>query len=318
MSNVTSIRNKKKKDGEEEEASHPHPHPHPSPFMHHDSGSAHAAEEHGEGNWLVSYADMMTLLVGFFVILLSFSTMDPEKFEEARKSITAEFGGTYQVPYSDLADRIREAIKKLGIGDQLIIKISDAGLEISFRGTVFFDTGSVDLKAEAKPVLDNLLQALNAEQNSLDITVEGHTDDVPIVHGKLYRNNWELSSLRACRVLESFINAGIPKDRLTAVGYGEARPLVPNRDASNESIPENQAQNRRVVIRAIRHAEPVIVKADPSKTADTHSEAPAEAPADAHSDVPADPHSETPAAATAPAATALPQKTLSPAVMPEH
>ncbi len=226
-------------------------------------GNHHVEEESGEGNWLVSYADMMTLLVGFFVILLSFSTMDPEKFEEARKSITAEFGGTYQVPYSDLAERIREAIKKLGIGDQLIIKVSDAGLEISFRGTVFFDTGSADLKPEATPVLDSLIQALHADENVLDITVEGHTDDVPVVHGKLFRNNWELSSLRACRVLESFIGAGISKDRLTAVGYGEARPLVPNRDATDTALPDNQSQNRRVVIRAVRHADPVIIKVDP-------------------------------------------------------
>jgi len=228
-------------------------------------GDKHAEADGGEGIWLISYADMMTLLVGFFVILLSFSTMDPQKFEEARKSITAEFGGTYQIPYSDLAERIKEAIKNLGIGDQLIIKVSDAGLEISFRGTVFFDTGSAELKAEATPVLESLIQALSTEQNTLDITVEGHTDDVPVINGKLFRNNWELSSLRACRVLESFINAGIPKDRLTALGYGEARPLVPNRDTSDTALPDNQSQNRRVVIRAVRHADPVIIKVEPDQ-----------------------------------------------------
>lgn len=230
--------------------------------MNHNDSEGHAPEEHSEGNWLVSYADMMTLLVGFFVILLSFSVMDPEKFDEAKKSITQEFGGTYQVPYSDLANRIRDAIQKLGVGDQLILKISDAGLEISFKGTVFFDTGSVDLKPEAQPVLEDLIAALKTESDALDITIEGHTDDVPIVNGKFFRNNWELSSLRACRVLEAFLKAEIPMERLTAVGYGEARPLVPNRDASGVAIGENQAQNRRVIIRARRHADPVIVRVD--------------------------------------------------------
>jgi chemotaxis protein MotB len=81
-------------------------------------------EEGGEG-WLVSYADMMTLLVGFFVILLSFSTVDHKKFEEIKKSATKEFGGSYQVPYGDVADRIRESLKKLGIGDQFTIKTTD-------------------------------------------------------------------------------------------------------------------------------------------------------------------------------------------------
>lgn len=233
----------------------------------HDDSQGHAPEEHSEGNWLVSYADMMTLLVGFFVILLSFSTMDPEKLEEAKKSITAEFGGAYQIPYSDLADRVREAVKKLGIGDQLLLKISDAGLEISFKGTVFFDTGSADLKPEAKPVLENLISALKSEGSDLDITVEGHTDDVPIISGKLFRNNWELSSLRACRVLDAFLNANIPMSHLTAVGYGEARPLVPNRNSDGTANTDNQAQNRRVIIRASHHAEPVIVKVDKDGTA---------------------------------------------------
>lgn len=267
------------------------------PMVQHDDSHGHAPEEHGEGNWLVSYADMMTLLVGFFVILLSFSTMDPEKFDEARKSITAEFGGSYQVPYSELSDRVREAVKKLGVGDQLLLKISDAGLEISFKGTVFFDTGSADLKPEAKPILENLIAALKSEGTDLDITIEGHTDDVPIVSGKLFRNNWELSSLRACRVLDAFLSASIPMNRLTAVGYGEARPLVPNRDADGVALPENQSQNRRVVIRATRHAEPILVKVDK----DGHAEAvPAATPASEGSAAPA--MEAVPAAAPAEAA----------------
>lgn len=220
--------------------------------------SPHAVEEHSEGNWLVSYADMMTLLVGFFVILLSFAVIDPEKFDEARKSITQEFGGVYQVPYSELSDRLREVVKKLGVGDQLLIKQSDAGIEISFRGTVFFDTGSAELKEQAKPVLENLIAAIKTDSDPMDVTVEGHTDDVPIARGGHFRNNWELSSLRACRVLDSFIVSGFKMDRLTAVGYGEARPLVPNRDSDGNAISENQAQNRRVVIKIVRHAAPAL------------------------------------------------------------
>ena len=237
-------------------------------LLHMSGGGGHGGgDDHGEGNWLVSYADMMTLLVGFFVILLSFASMDTEKFEEARKSITAEFGGTYQVPYAELGDRIREALKKLGVGDQLLLKVSDSGVEISFRGTVFFETGSADLKEEATPVLENLINAVKADTDALDITVEGHTDDVPIVHGKLFRNNWELSSLRACRVLESFIASGLPTSNLTAVGYGDAHPVVPNRDANGTGIPENQSQNRRVVIKLVRHEEPMMMKHDKSAAA---------------------------------------------------
>ena len=233
--------------------------------MHDATGHHPPVEEHGEGNWLVSYADMMTLLVGFFVIMLSFATIDPEKFDEAARSVTQEFGGSFQVPYADLAERIREILKKLGVGDQLLIKISDAGLEISFKGTVFFETGSADLKPEAKPVLENLIAAIRNEPESFNITIEGHTDDVPIMRGGVFRNNWELSSIRACRVLEAFITAGMTQKRLTAVGYGEARPLVPNRDASGMAIPENQSQNRRVIVKLIREAKAVLTGDEPAK-----------------------------------------------------
>jgi chemotaxis protein MotB len=230
--------------------------PPPPPF--HPPQSHAPAEDHGEGNWLVSYADMMTLLVGFFVILMSFSTMDPQKLEEAKKSITKEFGGQYHVPYSELVDRIKDAAQKLGVGDQFLIKQSDVGVEISSRGTVFFDSGSADLKPEARSVLGNMIQAIMIESKDFDIIVEGHTDDVPIMRGGAFRNNWELSSLRACRVLEAFSADGYPKDHLTATGYGESRPLVPNRDSTGNGIAENQGQNRRVVIKVLKPAQPAL------------------------------------------------------------
>src|SRR4051812_21998933 len=93
---------------------------------------AHQAhlEEHGEGNWLVSYADMMTLLVGFFIILMSFSTIDQEKFEEVKRAATLQFGGTYQVPYGEMADRIRKTLEKLNLGEQFVIQQTNLGVNI--------------------------------------------------------------------------------------------------------------------------------------------------------------------------------------------
>lgn len=218
----------------------------------------HTDEEHGEGNWLVSYADMMTLLVGFFVILLSFSKVDEEKFEQARKSVTEQFGGVFSVPYEKLFQRLVETIKNLGMGEQLVIKQSDTGVTISLRGTIFFETGKADLKPEAMTVLQSMIESIRAESTGFDITVEGHTDDVPITNGTVFKNNFELSSIRACRVIERFSAAGFNPTQLIAVGYGETRPLVPNRDANGTAIPINQDQNRRVVIKIFRHAEPLI------------------------------------------------------------
>lgn len=92
----------------------------------------------------------------------------------------------------------------------------------------------------------------NQKESLFDIVIEGHTDDVPLAGGGPFRNNFELSSIRACRVLDYFATQGINIKSMTAVGYGESRPLVPNRDANGVAIPENQSQNRRVLIRLVK------------------------------------------------------------------
>lgn len=194
----------------------------------------------------------MTLLVGFFVILNSFSTIDDEKFEQAKKAITIQFGGTYTIPFSDIVEKLREALRKLGLGDQFVITQNESGVEISFLGTVFFNTGSADLKPEAKVLLERLVPIIKKESENFHVTVEGHTDNVPIGGNLPFRNNWELSSVRACRVLEAFENDGFTRDKLTAVGYADARPIVPNEDKAGNPLPENQSQNRRVVIKLLR------------------------------------------------------------------
>jgi chemotaxis protein MotB len=206
-------------------------------------------DDHGEGNWLVSYADMMTLLVGFFVILLSFANVDETKYEKAKESISKEFGGIYQMPYNEIVDAIRKKLEDSGAGGQFTISSTQSGIEISFLGTVFFVSGSADVKPEGKMLLDKVLPTIKKESVDFDVVIEGHTDDVPLAGGGVYKNNFELSSIRACRVLDFFMEMGFSKTHLTAVGFGETRPLVPNRDEDGEALIENQSQNRRVVIR---------------------------------------------------------------------
>ncbi len=228
------------------------------------------AEEGGEGNWLVSYADMMTLLVGFFVILMSFSKVDEEKFDQVRRAATKTFGGSYQVPYGDIADRLKAELNKLGLGDQFVIKQSPLGVEISFQGTVFFDTGSADLKPAGSKLLTELIPIIRSEAKDFNLTIEGHTDDVPLAPSARFHSNWDLSSVRACRVLESFEAAGFDKRYLTAVGYADARPIVPNRDANGEPIPKNQSQNRRVVIKLLKKAVSSLGVEAPGPTENPH------------------------------------------------
>jgi len=216
---------------------------------HHIEHSTGEHAEEGEGNWLVSYADMMTLLVGFFVILMSFSSVDQDQFELLKQSVSKEFGGQYERPYGDIADRIREQLKKAGLDKQVSIKTNDTGVDISFMGTALFDLGSTDIKAGVKALLEALVPEFKKQANEMNIVIEGHTDDVPMAGAGFLKNNFELSSIRACRVLDFFAQNGFLKEKMTAIGYGENRPIVANRDAQGNAIPDNQAQNRRVVIK---------------------------------------------------------------------
>jgi chemotaxis protein MotB len=225
------------------------------PYQSHASG-----EDHSDGNWLVSYADMMTLLVGFFVILLSFSKIDDEVFEKFKEVVAKEFGGSYQVPYGELGDRIKKILEKQGVANQFAVKQTPLGVEISFLGAVFFDTGSADIKPEAQSLMNTLLPVLKQEAGQFQVIVEGHTDDVPVGNKSRFLNNWELSGIRASKVIGLFEQYGFTKSVLTSVGYADGRPLFPNRNASGDPLEENQAKNRRVVIKLIHQGEGLMGK----------------------------------------------------------
>lgn len=225
--------------------------------------AAHDEEMHEEAEgWLISYADMMTLLVGFFVILLSFAKVDDEKFEDVKKAAAKQFGGIYQIPFGELANRLKAMLEKQGLGNQFVIKQTSLGVNISFFGAVFFETGSADIKPDGRNLLDKLIPLMKAEAKDFQVVVEGHTDDVPLSSNGHFKTNWELSGTRASRVINVFETFGYPKSVLTAVGYGEARPIVPNRSPEGAPIEANRAQNRRVVIKLIKPNEKVMESSD--------------------------------------------------------
>lgn len=233
-------------------------------------------EEAGEA-WLISYADMMTLLVGFFVILLSFSKVDDEKFEQVKQIAAKQFGGVYEVPYGQLADRIKASMSKIEGGGQFVVKQTSYGVEISFLGTSFFDSGTATVKPGSRELLEKMIPVIKSEAKNFNVLIEGHTDDVPLAGGTVFKNNWDLSSVRACRVLDFFESAGFSKIKLTAVGFADSRPLVPNRDASGTAIPGNQSQNRRVVIKVSKPNESLILPpSEDSTDAEPENEATAE------------------------------------------
>jgi chemotaxis protein MotB len=221
--------------------------------------------------WMVTFSDLVMLLLTFFVLLLTMSSMDSKKLNDifirmkgsagvlelsGYKEITdlSSFVQRYTesennfiidqnllnhlIPFEGLDAKTEEMIKSHS--DLLEIKDDERGIVVSFQENILFESGNVALKKEALPVLDSIAGAINSCCN--DIIIMGHADNVP-VRSELYKSNWELSSYRGLAVLEYFVKQkGLQPFRFTVGGYGPSRPLHPN------DSPENRALNRRVEI----------------------------------------------------------------------
>ncbi len=223
-------------------------------------------------SWLTTYSDMVTLLMAFFVLMLSFSTVDAAQFDRTMVSLqealgVLQSGRTIVVDDSrdlDLSEseqdvheqasqisqllRVRSQIgselDEQGFDDHTKFRLTERGLILQFTDQVLFPSGSADLRSEALEVLDAL--APNLESIPNQIRVEGHTDNVPIDTPR-FPSNWELSTARATNILRHLLGvAEIDSNRMSAAGYGEYRPLAENTTA------EGRAQNRRVDIVLLR------------------------------------------------------------------
>ncbi|MBD3321844.1 MAG: OmpA family protein [Chitinivibrionales bacterium] len=218
----------------------------------------------GAPEYMLTYGDMMTLLLCFFVMLLAMSTIDPAKFHVAASSFQNAFSGVLEdfpsivitkdilIPRLggdeqnkrmaiDARRRIREVAKQENMQDGIKVKITDSGLAIKIADPIGFSVGSAEIRPEFIDLLYKLIKIINIDPNA-KIRVEGHTDNTPISTQK-FPSNWELSASRALNIVKFFAyNCGIDPARLSAVGYGEYRPVAPN------DTPKNRQKNRRIEI----------------------------------------------------------------------
>ena len=217
------------------------------------SGEVHDSED----RWLLTYSDLITLLLGLFVILYAMSKIDAGKYAEFVSAMEGVFGsprgimsGSAGVMRSNvpsglverqrIVDELRSALhlenKKLPIS----ISYNERGVTVHIMEELLFPSGSADIKVTSLVALDSLATVLRSLSN--DIRVEGHTDNVPI-KTVAFSSNWHLSVARAVNVGYYLIeHHGLNAERVSVVGYSEYRPLVPN------DTPEDRARNRRVDI----------------------------------------------------------------------
>jgi chemotaxis protein MotB len=208
-------------------------------------------EEDGESNWLVAYADLMTLLFGFFVILSAFSTPNAEKIEQLKKQTSEAMGGKYVKPYEELSTGLQKTLKEINLEKEVSMIETEEGVTLTSRGALFFDSGSAALKPIAQNLMEKVSDVLAVEAQGFRIVVEGHTDNIPIF-SRDFPSNWELSAARASTVVRLLESKGLPRANLRPVGLADTEPIAPNVDETGNSIPENQAKNRRIVVKILK------------------------------------------------------------------
>ncbi|HBN07109.1 MAG TPA: hypothetical protein DD435_00170 [Cyanobacteria bacterium UBA8530] len=230
----------------------------------------HGGHASGE-RWLLTYADLITLLLALFIIMYGMSQTDKVKYKAMTESMAKAFnpiqkgGGANDrgvlppasekvlpavlpMPEEQMLKEIKSAVegeaREAGFEGKIEAKITERGLVISFSDAVFFQKGEAGIRSENLPLFRKLMLPLSRMPNS--IRIEGHTDDDPI-HTERFPSNWELSTSRATSVVRYLIQSGLfgPK-RLAAAGFGEYWPKAPNDTAAN------QAKNRRVDVVVLR------------------------------------------------------------------
>lgn len=198
-----------------------------------------------EEGWLLSYADLITNLLLFFVVLLSAAQLSKGKMQQIAKSISgAESPASLASIQREIDRRIAE--QKL---EQLVqAKLTDSGLELSLNSGLMFDSGRANIKPDVETTLGSMLEVLRPYADKYNFAVEGHTDSVPLMKGAAFATNWELSAARAIIVRQRLEQTGIDKSRIRVEGYAETRPL-PEAELLGLSAEQRAARHRRVVVR---------------------------------------------------------------------
>lgn len=224
----------------------------------------------GAPEWMLTYGDLVTLLMCFFVLLFAMSTVDAAKFESLLVSFQGSSGilpgGTSlsdgKMPFNgmpeqavsknnspssestaQLKNEVEKKLEEQNLDKEVEVSVEARGLIIRFPDNILYDSGSADLKQNSRKVLAAISNILKSKEfSNRVIRVEGHTDNVPISTVN-FPSNWELSTTRATNVVKYFIRVGgVQPIRLTAAGYGEYHPIASNKTK------EGKAKNRRVDI----------------------------------------------------------------------
>lgn len=222
--------------------------------------------------WLLTYSDLITLLMIFFVIMYSMSNVDSQKYDSLASSLNTSLSPSFSIidggsnnigsgtnsasgnnnflsssslnqepsPSQEIENKLKTYLESHNLTTQVNLHIEPQGLILSLNETIFFESGKAEVQPKYKQNLLEICEILNTFDNN--VVIEGYTDNVPISNSH-FKSNWELAAVRAINVVHLFTDEGhIDPSKLSATSYGEYRPI-----ASNDTA-EGRSKNRRIDI----------------------------------------------------------------------
>lgn len=205
-------------------------------------------------DWLISYADMMTLIACFFILMTAFANYDPVGFTEKAVELAKSFRrDKFQSLESDLKVTKEEISKHPELEKLTKLSIKDSELIVTFSGSTLFKNLSADLDEQTILSVDSMADIIKTTIPQGRILIEGHADDY--TKGNDPADNWSISFQRAVKVLKRFELAGFQKDNIVAIAKGDANKLFESFDNRKKEILPNVKFNRRVVIRVLEPKE---------------------------------------------------------------
>jgi chemotaxis protein MotB len=212
-------------------------------------------EQDNPDRWVVSYADFITLLFALFATLYAISHVDQVKLKNFTGSLKTAFKASSVdavetavidgIPVANYADEdfekdLREALRKFGIIEGIVLARNERGVVLSLGDTLLFESGTAEIRTAVRPIFADVAAMMKKTQRT--VVIEGHTDNIPLRNPR-FASNMELSAVRAAAVFSFFVSEDlVHPDQLSTAGYGEYRP------ADSNATPEGRARNRRIDI----------------------------------------------------------------------
>ena len=201
-----------------------------------------------EALWLMSFSDMSLVLMCFFVLLLSMSTVDAKRFDHVTDSLQSEVSERTKESLQDLFERIQQEIRVRKLQKKVEASYTNDGIHVEFKDGSLYASGSAKTNKQMAKTVNSVLEIIADAPAKYELEIEGHTDDVPLRGHRRYRNNWELSAARSITLMKQLARKGVREDRMGILALAHTRPKIDPSGLKGGELRRARASNRRVII----------------------------------------------------------------------